>query len=389
MLRSDTGVTQNARAPRSDQLKIKERNNMAKNNKYDINNLNEVYELLQNETTTLYDKYSFAKNGKTYNLTLGKIWFNLLLPDEHPIVTDTIDKTKLYTIIDDMYEKYPPEKLAEIISNLNREAFKMTSINPSSFSIDDVILPKDIKEEKDKELTKETPVEEYSSKLAALSKKYVDNMNDESGIKDILRSGARGNDFDYGVLQISKGPVMTLESTITESITSSLNEGYSPEEYFDAASGARRAYFIRSRGTAEPGTLARGTTYANSNLKINKEDCNTKKYFNLQVTSKNAKTLHGRYYLNEKTNKVELLKDPEKFIGKTIQLRSPLYCKDKKGICKTCYGQLGEKLNTKYVGLIAGEVVNDAGQAFTMSQRHKSTNVSIKEVDFTKDILTF
>jgi DNA-directed RNA polymerase subunit beta' len=182
---------------------------------------------------------------------------------------------------------------------------------------------------------------------------------------------------------------MTLESTITESITSSLNEGYSPEEYFDAASGARRAYFIRSRGTAEPGTLARGTTYANSNLKINKEDCNTKKYFNLQVTSKNAKTLHGRYYLNEKTNKVELLKDPEKFIGKTIQLRSPLYCKDKKGICKTCYGQLGEKLNTKYVGLIAGEVVNDAGQAFTMSQRHKSTNVSIKEVDFTKDILTF
>jgi hypothetical protein len=59
-------------------------------------------------------------------------------------------------------------------------------------------------------------------------------------------------------------------------------------------------------------------------------------------------------YIVEK-GKLVLLDDDniEKYIGKTVKLRSPLYCNDEGHICNICAGELYRMMGMKNVGLIS------------------------------------
>ena len=88
----------------------------------------------------------------------------------------------------------------------------------------------------------------------------------------------------------------------------------------------------------------------------------------------------------EKANRGEDLN----IVNTIIYLRSPLYCKDKNGICKVCYGKLQDRLQSRQIGVIAGTVINSAGvEGYAMKARHQSIQVQFKDTDFTKDIITF
>lgn len=78
-------------------------------------------------------------------------------------------------------------------------------------------------------------------------------------------------------------------------------------------------------------------------------DCGSKEYISRYVREDNGKgvsdlkTLLGKRYLNEETNKEEYITNNHKhLIGKTIKIRSPLTCKhpDKRCVCSACFGQL-------------------------------------------------
>ena len=74
--------------------------------------------------------------------------------------------------------------------------------------------------------------------------------------------------------------------------------------------------------------LSRRVIMANSHILLDdsKPDCGTTKYFKLQVDEKIAKIIKDRYMVTS-SGSVKLIKDPSLLIGKTINLRSPLYCK--------------------------------------------------------------
>ena len=97
---------------------------------------------------------------------------------------------------------------------------------------------------------------------------------------------------------------------------------------------------------------------ANASIKIDetKKDCGTKKYFRLTIDKSLAKVIGGRYHMED--GKLKLIDNPTELIGKTISLRSPLYCKSEKGICPTCYGDSYKDLKTKFVGVLAGGNIN-------------------------------
>ena len=106
------------------------------------------------------------------------------------------------------------------------------------------------------------------------------------------------------------------------------------------------------------------------------------------VTENIFKNIQGRYYLNERTNKlIRIDKSSTNIINTMIKLRSPLYCKDKNGICPICYGKDETILGTDKIGMITGAIINAVGvQGYAMKARHAATSVSLQKCDFTKDM---
>jgi hypothetical protein len=142
--------------------------------------------------------------------------------------------------------------------------------------------------------------------------------------------------------------------------------------------------------TAEPGELARSTTYALNNVQLGGNDCKTKKYLELIVTDQIRDKINGRYYINEKTNDIDIInQDTPGLVGKNIRLRSPIYCKEKNNnICKICYGKLADQIGVKHIGGIVGSIINIEGvSGYSMKARHATSQVNVKKVNFLKDLI--
>jgi hypothetical protein len=118
-------------------------------------------------------------------------------------------------------------------------------------------------------------------------------------------------------------------------------------------------FYFKAAISAEPGYLSRRVTMSNAGVQINKkkEDCGSKHYFTLQVDNKTAECLIGRYYM-EGGRRV-LIKSVDQIIGKTIKLRSPLFCLADPGICPTCFGNAWKELGTENIGILAGGIINN------------------------------
>jgi len=361
-----------------------------------ITSIEDVYAELIKDDVNINDKYQYIHPKRTrnkyVNLSLGKCWFNCLLPDEYPKLIDSpVTKKLLYKICNEIYDLLPVDEASKIMTNLNSNAFKLSSIIPQTFSVDSIIVPENIKNSKNELLNFETKIEDYNPILLEKSNELLESKNvKDSGIYNIIKSGSKLSPTDFGVLMLSKGPVVDIEQNRLGPITSGLSEGYSPNEYYEDAAGARRTLYVRAVGTADPGSLARDVIYANCNTKIGSDDCKTKKYLELFVKSTMFDQLLGRFMIDKKTNALIEITEESDIINKIIFLRSPLYCKDKTGICKICYGKLCDRLQSRQIGVIAGTVINSAGvEGYAMKARHQSIQVQFKDTDFTKDILIF
>lgn len=361
----------------------------------DISTIEEVYEELKKDSVQISDMYSFTHRIKTKNksmrLSLGRIWFNLLMPDElKKIVNKPVGKKELYSIISEIIDVTEAEIAAETLTVLNKEAFRLAAIIPQTIDSNNISVSEKTKNERNKRLNKDTPLEKYSSELTKLSDEYVkEEIDPKSGISNIIKSGSKISSTDLGVLQLSKGPTIDIEGNISDPVTSALSEGYSGKEYYTTAADARRTLYIRAVGTAEPGYLAKTVVFANSNTKMSKSsDCGTKKYLEIFIKPGMEESLIGRWMVNSRTGKLNEITSETKITNEVIQLRSPTYCKSKDGICSICYGKLSSNLDSKHIGLLAGSAINTAGiEGYSMAARHQSVTVNIKEVDFTKDIL--
>jgi len=358
--------------------------------------LNDIYKELK--TKNINDKVPFDHKYKTKNkvisMSLGRIWFNLLTPDTYPLIDETINSKKIHSIIEDIYDKYPVDVSSNFVDNLNKESYKLGTIIPSTFDINSLIVPQFILDKK-KELLLDNPnlnpdeVNKISEKLATEYLEYVKTQFN-SGIYNVLMSGAKGSPKDWAMLMISKGAQLDIEGSISKPILHSLDDGLSVEEFYSSAAEARYVQFYKSKGAADPGYLNTQTVFANSGILLKGDDCGTTKYFKLLVTPSLASSITGRFYLDERTNAlkfIENINQSKKLINSTIKLRSPLYCIQPDGICKTCYGKLSEVLGTDKIGLLTAATINDQGVNKAMKVRHESSQISIQKANFIKDII--
>jgi len=355
-----------------------------------ISTSEDVYKLIEkgNKLTTKFS-YSHPKktNGKNINLQLGRIWINILLPEDYPLINEALNSKKLNTLIIEIFNKYGPKESSEIITKLQTEAFKLATISPNTFNIENFIPPKEWIKKKEEFLKRSSllSIPEFKSEVEKLTKELI-KYNEDSNfrLQNIMNSEATKVDsLLWGNLLVSKGYVMDIEGNVLGPIKNGFNDGLDKLEYYHSAVEARKNFYIRSALTGVPGYLTTKMIKACAGIQIDQKniDCGTTKTFDLLITEDNVDSILQRNYLNQ-LNNIKLVENKEQVLNKKIKLRSPLYCKSEKGICPTCYGNLYKKLNTINIGIIAGGAINSIGITTMMKMRHKTSSVITKEVDF-------
>jgi hypothetical protein len=72
----------------------------------------------------------------------------------------------------------------------------------------------------------------------------------------------------------------------------------------------------------------------------------------------------------------------QSYIGKTINIRTAIYCKNPDKICNICAGELMYKFNLKNIGLASTDL-SSTFLNLSMKGFHNQT-IKTKELDFTK-----
>lgn len=170
----------------------------------------------------------------------------------------------------------------------------------------------------------------------------------------------------------------------TTFIENSLLDQYPDDKEKLAAlfNSARVGSYDRGKETAKGGVASKDVLRGLSSYRIVKGDCKSKEGKTLLVTKDNVNSLLGRYLIQGNT--IVEITNPNAWLGKTITIRSPMYCiHPAPDYCSTCCGKLLE--NSPNAISTIGAAITGKIMYVSMKTMHNS-QVSIKNVDI-QDII--
>lgn len=357
-----------------------------------IRNLESVYKELEKDDVDLQTKYQY-KSKKTKHsaktMSLGRIWLNTILPDTYLLIDEPVDKAVSNRIFLELLNTFGPEVTSDVLTRLSKETFKLSTLDPVTFDSKNLVLSESIKKSKKNKLSNVSDPVEFATKQLELGNELVNELSEKKdGIADIVNAGVgKASPIDMSVLMIAKGSTLDIEGNISKPIKSAVSDGFTLKEYYSTAGESRRNLHIRSVGASRPGAISREIAYAVSGIVLSRDDCKTRKYLEINGQENHNKII-GRYWFNPITNTEIIVTEKTKFPTGFIKLRSPLYCRDRKGICKICYGDMANMIDTKNIGMLSANVLNKVGvEVYSMAARHKSTQISVGKTNFNNDLI--
>ena len=318
-----------------------------------------------------------------HNTTMGKAIFNSAFPPTWPFYDGIVTKKYINSQIPLILEKYGQKQAIETFSALEKIGFKFSTIMAPSFSLDYIELPAEILEIK-KQL-KGASTDQADALLKKAEKLLAKHLKD-TGLSDIQESGAAKGWGSVRQILVAKGIVADPQGKILEPITGAFAEGLSNKEYFDAAAGARRGIIDRVLNTADTGYMSRKLAYVTNSVEIDRmlKDCRTTRTLDQRLTNMLIDRLEGRFIL--KNGKLLEFNKNDFKVGDVVHLRSPIFCESPK-ICHTCYGKLLERHKSPYAGILAAQIIGEAGTQTIMKTFHTGGAVDIIAKDITNDII--
>ncbi len=328
---------------------------------------------------------------KNVKMSEGRKLFNECLPAEYEVLNNSIGKTELVRILNDIALNYDAETTMNVLDKIKELGFSLSTQHGYTLGIDDL----------------------YHQEFVTFAESLKDGetienlkrINEDKAIHDKIKSlpfytyiesGARGSIDQVKQLIVSRGYVADANNKIKHNlIRSSLVHGLTEEEYFNSCWGARKGLLDTALSTGTSGYLTRQLIYSTVNMESGELlDCGTTEYLRITIPSNEKeaedllKTVLWRYYVED--NKLHLIttQNYKTLFGKTLDLRSPIYCRGDK-ICKKCYGNLHKLLHSDQIGIIATQAIGERTTQLVLRTFHIGGVVQGDAVDEeNKDIIS-
>lgn len=247
----------------------------------DIKPFSSVYEAemaYDNGVIELQSPIRVFTKGEIRNTTLGRVFFNEILPEDYPYDDNVQTKKQLKKVLADMFEMYGPEQTATIADRMKGQAFRFATIAAISTGkddyvdfdeIDDFIAEGDgkaavISEQYDQGLLSEDERYELTvSNWRSVDNKVTEFLKDklnhmDTSVSVMVNSGARGDISNVKLAAAMIGvQVDAANREIELPIKASFKEGLSNLEAFVATRGARKGLIDTALKTADSGYLTR------------------------------------------------------------------------------------------------------------------------------------
>ena len=345
--------------------------------------------------------------------SVGRIIFNEILPEDYEFINRVIEKNQVKNIVEDIYEKYSNQVVSKFLDDVKRIGFRYATISGLSVAMTDIdMVPEreDIIKNAESEITEIEQnyyrglitKEEFKSLSQGVWTKATDeldtktweNLAEDNPLKIMVNAGA-GKASQAQIKQIAgmKGLVIDPNGRLVDlPIRSNYKIGLTSFECFNASRGARKGLTDKGLKTADAGYLTRRLVDVAQDIVVREEDCGTT--FGRVITSDEKTSLSsytdrikGRYLLKDvKNNKGKVIAKANELITeeiskkieesgvKELEIRSPITCETRYGVCTKCYGIDLSNLKPVEIGTALGiraaQAIGEPGTQLTMKTFH-------------------
>ncbi|MHC5202888.1 DNA-directed RNA polymerase subunit beta' [Myroides sp. LJL119] len=357
--------------------------------------------------------------------TAGRILFNEVVPEVAGFINEVLTKKSLRDIIGRILNITDVPTTAKFLDDIKDMGYGYAFRGGLSFSLGDIIIPGRKQELIDDANTQvdhismnynmglitnneryNQVIDVWTSTNAMLTELAMKNIReDKQGFNSVymmLDSGARGSKEQIrqltgmrGLMAKPKKSTVGGGEIIENPILSNFKEGLSILEYFISTHGARKGLADTALKTADAGYLTRRLHDVAQDVIVNTVDCGTLRGIDVKALKKNEEVIEslgervlGRVALNDIINPLnseiivaageEIEEAHSKAINaapiEAIEVRSPLTCEAKTGICAKCYGRNLATANMvqkgEAVGVIAAQSIGEPGTQLTLRTFH-------------------
>ncbi len=357
--------------------------------------------------------------------TVGRVLFNMVVPEEAGYINEVLNKKSLRDIIGKILAVTDVPTTADFLDKIKTMGYEFAFKGGLSFSLGDIIIPQekhemiaDANEQVDGIMANynmglitnneryNQVIDVWTSTNAMLTELAMKRIReDQQGFNSVymmLDSGARGSKEQIRQLTGMRGLMAKPKKStagggeiIENPILSNFKEGLSILEYFISTHGARKGLADTALKTADAGYLTRRLVDVSQDVIVNIEDCGTLRGIEVEALKKNEEIVEtlgerilGRVSLHDIFDPLteELLIEAGQQIMESdvrkieaspierVEVRSALTCEAQKGICGKCYGrnlatnkmvQRGEA-----VGVVAAQSIGEPGTQLTLRTFH-------------------
>ena len=367
----------------------------------------------------LHARVTVRWKGELVETTVGRIFFNEIMPDELGFYNDVVGSKELANLVGRLYRAFGNTRTAEVLDEVKALGFHYATISGTTVALSDITSPPekgvlieaaeeqvDIVEQQHRRglLTAEERYQRicdiWTRTKDEVTKAMRAHSDDFNPIWMMARSGARGNESQLSQLAGMRGLVADpTGKTIEIPIKANFREGLTVLEYFNSTHGTRKGLADTALRTADSGYLTRRLVDVSQDVIVREADCGTNQGVSMraikdvgrdseQIIESLSERLTGRMAATPITHPEtgEILVEANQLINEELaeqveglgveqaEIRSVLTCRTRHGVCASCYGRnlaTGKLVEVgEAVGTIAAQSIGEPGTQLTMRTFH-------------------